>query len=79
MWLPSEEVEVTDFKMVLGPRDITDIVVLSSQLRIQDQKFIAQASYEEVQAAYVIMALEQFLTERRIPREFSVQLSEEVI
>lgn len=65
------------FKVPIQPKDITEIVESSRQLRITDMKFIKSASYEEVHAAYTIMALEEFLKTRRCDPDFQVVLNGE--
>lgn len=66
-----------DFKVQITHKDISDIVARSSQLRIEDTGFITRATFEEVGVAYTLLALEQFLIDRRVVPDFSIALSQE--
>lgn len=65
-----------DFKLVLNRRDIAEIADNSKQLRIEDLNFIRNATYEDVQAAYVLLSLQEFMKTRNVVPEFEVVLSE---
>lgn len=63
-----------DFKVQITHKDISNIVARSSQLRIEDLSFIRRATFEEVGCAYTLLALEQFLKDRRLVPDFKVEL-----
>lgn len=66
----------SEFKLKLNRRDIVEIVDKSKQLRIEDLNFIRSATYDDVHAAYVLLALTEFMKERRVEAGFEVVLSE---
>lgn len=68
--------EVETFSVKINKQDIATIVENSRQLRITDQSFLRGATYEDVMAAYTILALQEFLVTRRVPASFEVVLSE---
>lgn len=67
---------MSEFKIKINRRDIAEIVEQSRQLRITDQAFLASAPYDDVMAAYTLLALTEFLKQRRCEPDFEVVLSE---
>lgn len=68
--------EVETFKLKLNRRDIAEIVDNSRQLRITDINFIRSATVDDVQAAYILMAFQDFLTARRCDVPYELVLNE---
>ena len=68
--------EMKDFKVKLNRRDIAEIVDKAKQLRIEDLNFIRAATVDDVQCAYLLMSLIEFLRDRRCEPDFEVVLSE---
>ncbi len=65
-----------DFKVKINRRDIVEIVDNSRQLRIIDLDFIRNATVDDVQGAYIILSLQDFLRARRCDPDFEVCLAE---
>ena len=66
----------SEFKVKLNRRDIAEIVDKAKQLRIEDLNFIRAATVDDVQCAYLLMSLIEFLRDRRCEPDFEVVLSE---
>lgn len=65
-----------DFKVKINRRDIAEITESTKQFRIEAMKFIAEAPYEDIITAHVLLALQDFLRTRRVEPDFEVVLSE---
>ncbi len=65
-----------EFKIKINRRDIVEIVDSARQLRITDIDFIRSASLEDIQGAYVLLSLQEFLRARRCDPDFEVVLNE---
>lgn len=68
--------DIEVFKVPINRKDIAEIEGISRQLRISDQAFIKSAPYEDVMTAYALLALQEFLSSRRVEPGFEVVLSE---
>lgn len=64
------------FRLKLNRLDIAKIVDDSRQLRITDQNFLQAASLDDVTAAYTMLALIEFMRERRVEPDFELALNE---
>jgi 3-oxoacyl-[acyl-carrier-protein] synthase III len=67
---------INEFKLKLSKRDIVEIADSTKQLRIEDQNFLRSATYDDVHAAYIILALVEFMKNRHVEPGFEVVLSE---
>ncbi len=65
-----------EFKIKINRRDIVEIVDNARQLRITDIDFIRAATVDDVQAAYTLLSLQDFLRARRCDPDFEVVLNE---
>ncbi len=65
-----------EFKVKINRRDIVEIVDNARQLRIEDIDYIRAATVDDIQCAYLLMSLTEFLKARRCEPDFEVVLSE---
>lgn len=65
-----------DFRVVINRKAIADIADIVKGLQIKDFGFIRSAPYEDVHAAYIVLALEEYLVSKRLSPDFKVDLSE---
>jgi hypothetical protein len=65
-----------EFKVKLTRKDISKLVETTHNMMLTDIKFIRNASVDEVQAARVLLALQDYLQERHCQPDFEVVLSE---
>lgn len=65
-----------EFRIKINRRDIVEIVDQARQLRITDLDFIRTATVDDVQGAYILLSLQEFLRSRRCEPDFEVVLNE---